>query len=128
MTEQLTLDDLLVIAEDATGAPPLVRDHGLLDAALARLAATAFGAEVYPSIRAKAGALLHSLVTGHALVDGNKRLALLATFVFLDVNGQELNATQDEVFGLVMAVADGTLRDVEKIAERLAGWCVLPAG
>jgi hypothetical protein len=30
--------------------------------------------------------LLHSLVRSHALVDGNKRLAWLATAVFLDVN------------------------------------------
>lgn len=56
-------------------------------------------------------------------MDGNKRLGWLACYVFLSVNGQELGATQDEAFALVIAVADGSLSDVEKIAERLASWC-----
>lgn len=122
MTEYLTLDDLLVIAADAIGNTPLVRDHGLLDAALARPAATVFGADAYSTVHTKAAALLHSLATNHALVDGNKRLALLAAYVFLDLNGHELCATQDDAFNLVLAVADGTLTEVEKIAERLAAW------
>jgi death on curing protein len=42
--------------------------------------------------------------------------------VFLDLNGHELNATQDAAYSLVISVADGTLSDVEKIAERLAAW------
>jgi death on curing protein len=122
VTEFLDLDDLLVIATDAIGSPPLVRDYGLLEAALARPAATVFGSDAYPTIHAKAAALLHSLAANHALVDGNKRLALLATYVFLDLNGHELNATQDAAYSLVISVADGTLSDVEKIAERLAAW------
>ncbi|MCA1705571.1 MAG: type II toxin-antitoxin system death-on-curing family toxin, partial [Actinobacteria bacterium] len=79
--------------------------------------------DAYPTLHTKAAALLHSLACNHALVDGNKRLALLATYVFLNINGQELDATQDEVFDLVMSIADGSLADVEKIAERLAGRC-----
>jgi death on curing protein len=122
VTEFLDLDDLLMIATDAIGSPPLVRDYGLLEAALARPAATVFGSDAYPPIHTKAAALLHSLAANHALVDGNKRLALLATYVFLDLNGHELNATQDAAYSLVISVADGTLSDVEKIAERLAAW------
>lgn len=122
MTEFLDLDDLTVIATDAIGSPPLVRDYGLLEAALARPAATVFGSDAYPTIHAKAAALLHSLAANHALVDGNKRLALLATYVFLDLNGYELSTSQDAAYDLVISVADGTLSDVEKIAERLAGW------
>jgi death-on-curing protein len=122
VTEFLDLDGILVIATDAIGSPPLVRDYGLLEAALARPAATVFGSDAYPTIHAKAAALLHSLAANHALVDGNKRLALLATYVFLDLNGHELNATQDAAYSLVISVADGTLSDVEKIAERLAAW------
>jgi death-on-curing protein len=122
VTEFLDLDDLLVIATDAIGSPPLVRDYGLLEAALARPAATVFGSDAYPTIHAKAAALLHSLAANYALVDGNKRLALLATHVFLDLNGHELNATQDAAYSLVISVADSTLSDVEKIAEQLAAW------
>jgi death on curing protein len=122
VTEFLDLDGILVIATDAIGSPPLVRDYGLLEAALARPAATVFGSDAYPTIHAKAAALLHSLAANYALVDGNKRLALLATYVFLDLNGHELNATQDAAYSLVISVADSTLSDVEKIAEQLAAW------
>ena len=57
-----------------------------------------------------------------ALVDGNKRLAWAATPVFMWINGNDLDAPEDDAFDLVIAVADGSLTDVEKIAERLAGW------
>jgi len=40
-----------------------------------------------PNPFAKAGALLHSLAGNHPLVDGNKRLAWLATYTFLARNG-----------------------------------------
>jgi death-on-curing family protein len=66
----------------------------------------------------KAAALLHSLVRNHALVDGNKRLAWLATVVFLDLNGRRVELDDDEAFELVMSAAAGEL-DVEAIAERL---------
>jgi death-on-curing family protein len=75
----------------------------------------------YPTVHGKAAAaLLHSLARNHALVDGNKRMAWLATAVFLHLNGYEVAATDDELFDLVMAVADESVPDVEKIAERLA--------
>lgn len=119
MTTFLDADDLLLIAGDAVGGEFAVRDHGLLVSAVARPRATAFGEDAYPTPYLKAAALLHSLACNHPLVDGNKRLAWLATFVFLDVDGIRLSTSQDDVVDLVLAVADGTLRDVEKIAERL---------
>ena len=75
-------EDLLHIAERALGVPAVVRDHGLLESALGRPRATAFGVDAYPGIHEKAAALLHSLTRNHALVDGNKRLALAATIAF----------------------------------------------
>jgi Fic/DOC family len=47
----------------------------LLEAALARQQATAFGKDAYPHLDAKAAALLHSVARNHALTDGSKRLA-----------------------------------------------------
>jgi death-on-curing protein len=92
---------------------------GLLEAALARPQATAFGSDAYPDLDAKAAALLHSVARNHALVDGNKRLALASVIAFYGVNGRRLTLTNDEAYELVMAVADGTLDDVEQIATRL---------
>lgn len=121
MTRYLALEDLLFVASQACGTV-VVRDHGLLESALARPAATVFGSDAYPALHTKAAALLHSLARNHALVDGNKRLAWAACAVFLGLNGQRPHAGQDEVVELVVSVADGTLMDVEKIAERLAAW------
>lgn len=61
---------------------------------------------------------MHSLACNHALVDGNKRLALLAAAVFLRVSGHFLDLTDDVAFELTMSVAAGEL-DAEAIQERL---------
>lgn len=92
MTRHLTLDDLLFIASQARGQTH-VRDYGLLESALARPSATVFGSDAYPSLYTKAAALLHSLASNHALVDGNKRLAWAACAVFLGINGYRPHAS-----------------------------------
>ena len=116
----LTLPELLYIAERAIGREPAVRDFGLLEAAAARPRATPFGADAYPGLDAKAAALLHSLARSHALIDGNKRLALAATIAFYGVNGRRLTLTNDEAYDLIIEVATGKLDAVDEIAARLS--------
>jgi death on curing protein len=116
----LTLPELLHIAVRALGGEPPVRDYGLLEPALARPQATAFGSDAYPGLDAKAAALLHSLARNHALVDGNKRLALAATIAFCGVNGRRLTLTNDEAYQLIIDVAAGKLDSVGDIAAVLA--------
>jgi death on curing protein len=115
-TDYLSLEDLLDLV-NALGAGP-VRDLGLLDSACHRPRAGLFGQEAYPTLSAKAAALMHSLAGNHALVDGNKRLALFATVVFLRINGYRLDLTDDEAFDLTVSVAAGQL-DAEGIEKRL---------
>lgn len=116
MVRYLELDSLLTIVRAADLGP--VRDVGLLQSSLGRSQATVFGDDAYPTLSLKAAALLQSLAGNHALVDGNKRLAWLATVVFLDLNGAEPDLSEDEAYEVMLAVAGG-LRDVETIAERL---------
>jgi death-on-curing protein len=115
--EYLDLEDLLILTR-LLGAGP-VRDVGLLDSAAARARSSAFGQDAYPTIELKAAALIHSICKDHALVDGNKRLALLAGVTFLRANGRRSVLTQDQAFDLIMRVADGTF-DVPDIAAALA--------
>ncbi len=115
----LDLDDLLHIAERALGHTAQVRDYGLLESALARPRATAFGEDAYPDIHHKAAALLHSLATNHALIDGSKRLALAATLAFYGTNGLRLTITNDEAYTLVMRVAAGQQSDITQSATLL---------
>jgi death-on-curing protein len=74
--------------------------------------------ETYPTLTGKAAALMHSLAGNHALVDGNRRLALLSTAVFLRINGYVLDLTDDEAFALTMSVAAGQL-DADGIGKQL---------
>ena len=112
----------MAAAEAAVGGPVQIRDIGLLESAAARPRTTVFGEDAYPDLDRKAAALLHSIVTSHPLVDGNKRLGWVAVRLFYRMNETDLRVDADEAFDLVAAVADGRLRDVDAIAERLARW------
>lgn len=115
----LTLDELLVIAERVIDGDVALRDAGLLESAAARPQTTVFGADAYPDLHSKSAALLISICKNHALIDGNKRLALAATIVMLGVNGWVLTMTNDEAYDLVIAVASSDLNDVPEVADRL---------
>jgi death on curing protein len=114
--EYLDLEDLLGMVRALEAGP--VRDVGLLDSAATRPRSSPFGQHAYPTLALKAAALLHSLARNHALVDGNKRLAWLATVVFLDLNSHRTRLSHDQAFDLVMDVSKGAV-DVDEIATRL---------
>lgn len=114
--EYLTLRDALHIIDHLNIGP--IRDLGLLDSALARPRTVLFGVDAYPTLEAKTGALLHSLVINHPLVDGNKRLAWLGTLVFLDLNDRQTTLDNDGAFDLVWSAASGAL-DHREIARAL---------
>lgn len=117
--EFLDLDDLLGLARRLLGDPPPVRDVGLLAAAASRPQTTVGGRDAYPGLCAKAAALLQSIVTNHALIDGNKRLGWVATAVFLEINGASVaTASNDAVYELVIDVASSSV-DLDGIVERL---------
>jgi death on curing protein len=126
VTEYLDLDDLLAAADAAVGSRADVRDVGILQAAVARPQATAYGEEAYPALDEKAAALLQSIVAGHPLVDGNKRLGWIAIRLFYRLNDADVRPTPDEAFDLVVSVASGDRRDVGEIAETLARWRTSP--
>ncbi len=65
-----------------------------------------------------AAAYLFHLVENHAFIDGNKRAGLYAALAFLDKNGIEVIADEDETADMVLEVAQGRLGKAE-IAEFL---------
>jgi death on curing protein len=123
VTRYLSVEQALPIARAAVGGPIEVRDVGRLESAVHRPRAGVLGHDAYPDLLTKAGALLHSLARHHPPVDGNKRLAWLATYVFLAKNGTVLDPDDDAAYQLVVDVAAGAIDDVDTIAAVLAG-CV----
>ncbi|HEV2361784.1 MAG TPA: Fic family protein [Acidimicrobiales bacterium] len=115
--EYLDLDDAVEIIRTLRVGP--VRDIGLLESAMHRPRAGAFGEDAYPTIELKAAALLHSLTKNHALVDGNKRLAWLCTVVFCDLNNRRSDLSDDAAFTLVWEVAGSDI-ELGEIAARLS--------
>ena len=122
MTRYLTVEQALRVARAAVDGPIEVRDIGLLESAVHRPRASVLGQDAYPDLFSKAAALLHSLAGNRSLVDGNKRLAWLATYVFLAKNGVELDPDDDEAYAFVIAVAAGEIDEVGEIATVLASW------
>lgn len=94
-----------------------LRDRGALEASVARPFATFDGEDLYPDAAAKAAALMHSLVSNHPFVDGNKRVGAAAAELFLEVNSWSLNAEDDDLEEITLVVARG-----EITAEAFAIW------
>jgi death on curing protein len=93
----------------SSGGSSGVRDLGRTQAALAQPMATFDGAELYPDIAEKAGALGFALIQGHPFIDGNKRIGHAALEIFLVLNGFEVVESIDEQERTILSVASGEL-------------------
>jgi len=106
-TEQVMDLHRLVIAQ--SGGSGGIRDLNALESAVAQPAMTFDGADLYPTVAAKAGAFAHSLIQNHPFIDGNKRIGHAAMEVFLVINGFEIGASIDEQEAAFIGVASGEL-------------------
>jgi len=88
-----------------------LRDEGLLESALARPHQLLAYAE--PDAAALAAAYGFGLIRNHAFVDGNKRVAFLATGLFLGLNGHRLVTSQVDATLTMVALAAGDLTEDE---------------
>lgn len=87
-----------------------IRDQGLLDSALARPKNQfAYAAEF--DIAKLAAAYGFGLAKNHPFVDGNKRIAFIATVTFLRLNGYRLSSGRMDEIQTMLAVAAGELSE-----------------
>jgi len=99
--------------------PPLTLlggSTGRIDGILALPKLTAFGKPAYPSPFDKAAALFRSLILDHPFVDGNKRMAVAATLVFLWQNDEVVCATDRGLVTRALTVAEG-MSDWRKLSR-----------
>ncbi len=97
------------------GGSPGLRDEGLLESALARPENLAAYGD--PTLFELAAAYAFGLAKNHASVDGNKRIALAAADVFLQLNGFEIRVEEPEAVVVILDLAAGELGEAE-----IAAW------
>lgn len=119
MTRFLTLPEMMMINEEIIGKQSQLRDVDLLESAVLRPQASAFGGDAYETITDKAAALFHSLARNHAFVDGNKRTSTVAVIVFLRMNGYRVTWDHAAALEMILQLATGQ-HDIESIAAWLA--------
>lgn len=88
------------------GGTPGVRDDKLLESALAR-APHKYAYAKKPDWATLAAAYVFGLAKNHGFVDGNERVAFLAAYVFLGLNGYDVDASEPDVAATIEGVAAG---------------------
>ena len=91
------------------GGQPGLRDRGLLESALAQPKMTFGGKEVHKTLFDKAAAYGFHVCSNHPFIDGNKRVAFVLMDVFLQKNGREIQATEEETYSMMMSLASAKL-------------------
>ena len=112
----LSLDEAIAIHErliQKFGGAEGIRDKGLLESALFR-PQTGY----YEDLTQMAAALFESLISNHAFVDGNKRMAFFCCDIFLRLNGWKLSVDANDGFGFIV----GSLERGECDYEHLLPW------
>mgnify|MGYP001594825495 CR=1 FL=1 len=98
-----------------------IRDENMLGSALARPRnLLAYGE---PTIFNLAAAYAFGLARNHPFIDGNKRTALIAVYIFLGKNGYRLEADNAEAVAVIQDLASGELSE-----EDLAKWIGINSG
>jgi death-on-curing protein len=92
------------------GGRPGVRDDGLLESALGR-AQHKFAYAKKSNWGILAAAYAFGLAKNHGFIDGNKRVAFMAAYVFLGLNGYDLDATEADVVAAMEGVAAGRITE-----------------
>ena len=93
-----------------------IRDEGLLESALHRLVQK-FQFEPKSTLPELAASYSYEIARNHPFFDGNKRSAMLAAIVFLEINGMKFHATEEEAVLENLALAAG-----ERTEEDYASW------
>ena len=115
----ITIDDIVLIhtqAIDMYGGLDGVRDYGAIYSVIDGIYQTFDGEELYPSVIDKASYLAYGLIKNHAFLDGNKRVGVAAMLVFLQMNGYNVEFTNEQLIDFGLDVAKSEF-DQPKIAN-----------
>ena len=112
----LSVADVLALYSDTLnkeGGLGGIRDLALLESAVMMPQQQFGGKFLHPEVFVMAAAYLYHIANNHPFADGNKRVAAMAAFVFLDVNGYDLIAAPEDFEDVVLRLAAGDLTKAE---------------
>lgn len=127
MIKFLNKETLLLFHKDQLaryGGADGLRDNGLFESALAQASATFGGDYVHQDIYEMGAAYGYHICKNHPFIDGNKRTALIAMYIFMHINGYEINVPQKVLYALIMDLAAGKLVK-DELSSFLRQYCVL---
>lgn len=101
--EQVLFVHARLVAE--TGGSHSVRDLSGLESAVQRPHVPFDGEELYPDLFMKAAVLLDSLLNNHPFMDDNQRTGISSAALFLQANGWQLTAGNDELVEFTLQAA-----------------------
>ena len=116
MIKFLTLAEVLLIFEDQIrryGGAYGVRDLNLLSSAIYMPESSFDGKYLHETIPAMAAAYAYHICQNHPFIDGNKRVALACSLIFLDINGYEFNCDEELLYCKIMGVAKSEIKKDE---------------
>jgi death-on-curing protein len=118
MIKFLTLSEVLIILDDQIknyGGIYGIRDIKLLSSAIYMPESSFGGQYLHETIPAMAAAYAFHICQNHPFLDGNKRVALASSLIFLDINGYELNCKDETLYNKIMGMAKGEIKKEELI-------------
>lgn len=119
----LTLAEVLEIHKDQLrrrGGREGIRDIGLLESAIAMPGSGSGDEYHHRTLFEMAAAYAFHIAENQPFLDGNKRTALAAALIFLDLNGIELDDPKGDLFGAMIGVS-AKKTSKSKLAELLSG-------
>ena len=118
----LTTDEILWVARRHVPNNELIKESQLQY--LVEIVGQKFGdTELFPTLPQKAAAYAHHIIKDHLFYDGNKRTGTTCALWFLVLNGCSLRLGIDDwIFELGVKIANGTINDIEEIADHLQSW------
>lgn len=97
-----------------------IRDEGLLESALAKPQNLFLYNESTVDLAAMAASYAYGIATNHPFIDGNKRTALVVSFLFLRKNGFKVTSSEMENYKVFLSLAAGELSE-DELAEWFRG-------
>ena len=128
----LSLDDFETIVNQLRDAreefsedmPPFdTRYHDRLESLINQIQSNYFGVELYPTLEEKASILFYLINKNHPFLNGNKRVAVIALFVFLSLNKEEFyfdeETINNELFEIATITAASLPEQFDDVIEML---------